>query len=92
MIKTIRQHIVFTGWVQGVGFRYRARHAADMYGATGWVRNDPGGSVTMEIQGTEEQISKVIIAIERGTYIRIEDMQVKTIPVNENETGFHAAG
>jgi len=46
----------------------------------------------MEIQGTEEQISNVIIAIEKGTYIRIEDMQVKTIPVNENETGFHAAG
>ena len=92
MIKTIRQHIVFTGWVQGVGFRYRARHAADMYGATGWVRNDPGGSVTMEIQGTEEQISKVIIAIERGTYIRIEDMQVKTIPVKESEMGFHAIG
>ena len=84
----IRQHIVFSGWVQGVGFRYRARHAAEMYRATGWVRNDPDGSVTMEIQGTEEQISKVIIAIERGTYIRIEDMKVKTIPVNENETGF----
>jgi hypothetical protein len=39
-----------------------------------------------------EQISNVIIAIERGTYIRIEDMKVKTIPVNENERGFHAIG
>ena len=27
----IRRHIVFYGWVQGVGFRYRARHAADLY-------------------------------------------------------------
>ena len=84
----IRQHIVFKGWVQGVGFRYRARHAAEMYGATGWVRNDPDGSVAMEIQGTEEQISKVITAIDRGTYIRIEDMKVRTIPVHENERGF----
>ena len=73
MTSIIRQHIVFNGWVQGVGFRYRARHAAEMYGVTGWVRNDPSGSVTMEVQGTEEQISNVIIAIERGTYIRIED-------------------
>ena len=83
-----RKHIVFYGWVQGVGFRYRARHAAELYGATGWVRNDPGGSVTMEIQGREEQIDKVIIAIERGSYVRIEYMDARTIPVIENERGF----
>ena len=49
----IRKRIVFHGWVQGVGFRYRARHAAEHLGATGWVRNESDGSVTMEIQGTE---------------------------------------
>ena len=52
----IRKHIIFTGWVQGVGFRYRARHAADLYGCTGWVRNEWDGSVTKEIQGEEEAI------------------------------------
>lgn len=85
----IRQHIIFTGSVQGVGFRYRARHAADLYGCTGWVRNEFDGSVVMEIQGTEEQISQVILAIERGTFVRIENMNVKTIPVEEDERGFH---
>ena len=43
-----RRHISFYGWVQGVGFRYRARHAAELYGCTGWVRNEWDGSVTME--------------------------------------------
>ena len=56
----IRKRIVFSGWVQGVGFRYRARHAAEHLGATGWVRNEYDGSVTMEIQGTQEQIDGVI--------------------------------
>ena len=65
----IRKRIVFSGWVQGVGFRYRARHAAELLGATGWVRNEYDGSVTMEIQGTEEQIDGVIQAIERGRYV-----------------------
>ena len=88
----IRRHIVFSGWVQGVGFRYRARHAAEMYGVTGWVRNDPGGSVTMEIQGTEEQIDQVIIAIERGTYIRIEDIKVRSIPTVDGEHDFRVTG
>ena len=84
----IRKQIVFHGWVQGVGFRYRAIQAANKNGAAGWVRNDPGGTVTMEIQGTEEQIDNVIIAIERGGYIRIDSMDVKTIPIVENDRGF----
>ena len=84
----IRKQIVFHGWVQGVGFRYRAIQAANKNGAVGWVRNDPGGTVTMEIQGTEEQIDNVIIAIERGGYIRIDSMDVKTIPIVENDRGF----
>ena len=57
-------------------------------GVTGWVRNEPDGSVTMEIQGTQEQIDSVIIAIEHGTYVRIEHMDVKTIPLLDNEHGF----
>ena len=84
----IRKRIVFYGWVQGVGFRYRALHAADLIGATGWVRNEFDGSVTMEIQGTEEQIDSVILAIERGRYVRIENMDSITIPVDPDERGF----
>ena len=85
----IRRHITFYGWVQGVGFRYRARHAALLYGCTGWVRNEWDGSVTMEIQGEEENIDQVILAIERGTYIHIENMDSRTIPVVPEERGFH---
>ena len=84
----VRKHITFYGWVQGVGFRYRARHAAQLYGCTGWVRNEWDGSVTMEIQGTEENIDKVILAIERGSYVRIENMDSRTIPLIAGETGF----
>ncbi len=84
----IRKHFVFHGFVQGVGFRYRARHAADVYGCTGWVRNEWDGSVTMEIQGEEEQIDQVILAVNRGTYIRIEKIEMKTVPVEEGEYSF----
>ena len=87
--RVIRQHITFYGWVQGVGFRYRARHAAQMAGCTGWVRNEYDGTVTMEIQGTEDQISQVIRAVEKGTYIRIENMRVKTLPTDSEERGFY---
>lgn len=51
MNEVIRKRIRFFGSVQGVGFRYRAKHAAASVGATGWVRNEYDGSVSMEIQG-----------------------------------------
>jgi acylphosphatase len=74
--------------VQGVGFRWRARHAANAFGVTGWVRNDYDGAVSMELQGTEEQIEEVILSIERGRYVEIENMYCKTLPVIENERSF----
>lgn len=74
-MEKIRKHFVFYGSVQGVGFRYRACHAANMFGVTGWVRNCPDGSVEMEAEGTPEAIDKLIITIEQGHYIRIDDIK-----------------
>ena len=68
----IRRHYNFFGWVQGVGFRYTAQYAANAHGVTGWVRNEYDGSVTMEIQGSEEQLDKVVQAINNARYISIE--------------------
>lgn len=38
-----RRQIRFYGRVQGVGFRYHAKHAAAALGLTGWVRNEYDG-------------------------------------------------
>ena len=84
----IRKRIIFYGWVQGVGFRYRARHAAERFSCTGWARNEWDGSVVMEIQGTTENIDQVILAIERGTFVKIENMRSWQIPVDEDEYFF----
>jgi len=84
----LRQRIVFYGWVQGVGFRYWAKHAADRYGATGWVRNNPDNTVTMEIQGTQEQIDQVIMALQNGRFISIDRMDVTSLSVIEGERAF----
>lgn len=88
MTEIKRKHIVFYGSVQGVGFRYRARQAAGLVGCTGWVRNEWDGSVSMEIQGTESAIDQVILAIERGHYVQIDNMDVKEQGLVEDEHGF----
>lgn len=84
----VRKHIIFYGSVQGVGFRWRAKNAAEHYSCTGWVRNEWDGSVSMEIQGTEEAIESVILAIEKGTFVGIENMDMKDIPIVEDEYRF----
>ena len=84
----VRKHIIFYGSVQGVGFRWRAKNAAEHYSCTGWVKNEWDGSVSMEIQGTEEAIESVILAIEKGTFVRIENMDMKDIPIVEDEYRF----
>lgn len=48
----------FEGEVQGVGFRWTTRRLANSLGLTGWVRNEWDGSVSMELQGTNEQIAE----------------------------------
>lgn len=83
----LRKQLRFYGWVQGVGFRYRARYAAQAHGVTGWVCNLADGSVLMEMQGEECDMDAVILAIEQGRYIRIENFSCKSLPLQE-ERGF----
>lgn len=68
----IRKRFVFNGRVQGVGFRYLTRRAADLIGVTGWVRNERDGSVILEIQGTEEQVDGVMLALKHMIIKRVQ--------------------
>ena len=87
--KIIRKKVFVYGSVQGVAFRYRAEHAANMLGVTGWVRNEPDGSVLLEVQGTDEQIDKVLAMVNQGTYVNIDRITANQIPIEEREYGFH---
>ena len=84
----VRKHYRFTGRVQGVGFRYMAKHAASGMCVTGWVRNEGDGSVEMEVQGTEEAINRMLVMINRSNYIQIDTIECREIPPKEQERTF----
>ncbi len=84
----VRVHLIFKGYVQGVGFRYTAFHAANMYGLTGWVKNEWDGSVTAEAQGDRASIDAFITKIRSGRYIDVTDMSVATIVPVDDERSF----
>lgn len=62
----------FVGEVQGVGFRWTARKVADDLGLSGWVRNEPDGSVSMELEGP---------SCDLGTYFTRFDRQYANFPI-----------
>ncbi|MBQ8949603.1 MAG: acylphosphatase [Eubacterium sp.] len=83
-----RRHYIISGSVQGVGFRYRALYAARGLGITGFVKNRYDGKVEMEVQGDRDSISRMLAEIDAGSFIHIEDMEVKNIPLDEEERDF----
>ncbi len=60
------RHLVITGRVQGVGFRYYMEYKARQFHVTGWVRNRRDGSVEAMIQGTPENVAAMIVRAHRG--------------------------
>ena len=59
-------NIFVYGRVQGVGFRYQARKAANSAGITGFVRNQADGSVYIEIEGAPLNCQAFIDWCRRG--------------------------
>ena len=84
----IRIYAVFHGEVQGVGFRYTARQAANALGLTGWVRNEYDGSVSAEIQGDRDSIQEWLRMVNSGRYIDISHVDTKEIDSVDSEKGF----
>lgn len=69
---TQRRVILFSGTVQGVGFRYTARRVADGFDVTGYVRNLPDRRVEMLVEGSPAEIDAFVAAVQdrMGHYIR----------------------
>ncbi|MBO5574216.1 MAG: acylphosphatase [Clostridium sp.] len=88
----LRKHLIFSGRVQGVGFRYQARHLAQSLGLTGWVKNLWDERVEMEVQGEEAQIYRLIEELSRGRFIYIDRVESETIPVDYHESSFRVTG
>ena len=62
----IRRRVIVHGEVQGVGFRYTARLAAQRIGVSGWVTNRRDGSVGAEIEGDEASVRAMLDWLAQG--------------------------
>ncbi len=51
-----RLHVLYSGRVQGVGFRYTAKTVATGFEVTGIVRNLPDGRVELIAEGLKDEL------------------------------------
>lgn len=73
----VRAHLLISGIVQGVGYRWSCRREGQRLGVAGWVRNLDDGRVEAVVQGTREQIEQLIKWCYRGpSEARVTDIAV----------------
>jgi acylphosphatase len=51
-----RMQVLYSGTVQGVGFRYTVKSVASGFELTGTVRNLPDGRVELEAEGARDEL------------------------------------
>ena len=79
-----RYYIVYSGQVQGVGFRWRLMQIAYKYNLTGFVKNLSNGNVETEVQGfgVDEFLKE---SLEQDYFISIDDYIYKQIDLVDDE-------
>jgi len=87
-MKMTAKHIIFTGNVQGVGFRFTAHRIANRHDLAGFVRNVPNGTVEMLVQGQPEGIDNCIKDLEDSFAGYIRKTKIEEVPSDPKYTSF----
>lgn len=86
--ETIRKEFRFEGNVQNIGFRFEVQSHAKPLGITGYAKNNDDGSVTAQLQGSLEDINRVILSLQNIDRIQIDSITSKEIPLDYYEKDF----
>ena len=80
----MQKHLVISGRVQGVGFRYWLQNIAIEKNIFGWVKNNISGNVEALIIGNEKEIKDIIKLCEKGPL----SSKVDHVKVNEYKENY----
>jgi len=62
----VRKRVIVHGRVQGVFFRDTTRRLAESRGVSGWVRNNPDGSVEAAFEGEPDAVEEMVRFAHQG--------------------------
>ena len=85
----VARRFLIGGHVQGVGFRMFAEARAAAEGVHGYVRNLPDGRVEALVEGDQESVDRIELALRRGPAgARVESFEVEVVEPSRRGTGF----
>ena len=89
----IAKRVIFTGHVQGVGFRYTTKEIATGFDVCGAVKNLQDGTVELEVMGEPEEVKEYLEHITEESPIAhfIKEVKIDDIPLLEEARGFKIA-
>ena len=82
------ERILFSGQVQGVGFRYSVRILARRHPVQGFVRNLTDGTVELVAQGSSAAINALLADVQESFRSHIRRFDRETTTTNETFEGF----
>ena len=80
----MKKHIIISGKVQGVGFRYWLYKAALQRNIDGWVRNKISGEVEALLIGNDVEVNNIIKLCKKGP----PSSEVTKINVKDYDKGY----
>ena len=85
-------HLVISGMVQGVGYRYFTQRQARHLNLTGWVKNLYSGEVEILVEGERSRIEIFIKALRTGNpYATVRNIQLNWKSHTGKYSGFDIA-
>jgi acylphosphatase len=85
----IAKQVIYSGRVQGVGFRFTTRQIASGYEVNGWVKNLPDGRVELQATGEVDEVKAFLAEIlESSLSSHIKEHEERAIPVLTGQRGF----
>ncbi|MBI5415245.1 MAG: acylphosphatase [Candidatus Omnitrophica bacterium] len=84
----IRAHILYSGTVQGVGFRFATQRQAQSLDLKGWVKNLPDGRVEICAEGGREDIERLCEGLEKNFEGYVRNKDISFSETQGHEQGF----
>ncbi|MCO6454452.1 MAG: acylphosphatase [Pirellulaceae bacterium] len=83
-----RRELLYTGQVQGVGFRYTARRIAQDHAVRGYVKNLPSGEVRLVVEGAADEVEAFLRRLEQAMEGYIGSKSSELRPASGEFAGF----
>ena len=91
-VSVIACEVLYTGRVQGVGFRVNAQQISRRFAVVGTVRNLPDGRVELLAEGADDEVQRFLAAIAASMDLNIQHITVTSLPPKGSFSRFEIRG